>query len=118
MEEKRDEITITEDDLSFSPFDVVEILNEKNYQAYLDYFVEKGDPRYIQKAAGDISRAIGMSKIAEKSGLSREALYRSLRYNASPTFNTVMKVIAAAGLILKVDPQFSPAMKTTPQLAF
>ena len=53
-------------------------------------------------AIGDISRAKGMSAIAKKSGVTRESLYRALKIEARPRFETVAKVIHALGMKLSV----------------
>ncbi|MDD4929924.1 MAG: putative addiction module antidote protein [Gallionella sp.] len=41
-----------------------------------------------------------MSEIAGKSGLTREALYKALRPNAHPRFDTINRVCAALGVRL------------------
>ena len=45
-----------------------------------------------------------MTKLAKVSGITREALYKSLRPNASPRFETVSKVCAALGVRLVAQP--------------
>ena len=46
---------------------------------------------------GDIARARGMSEIARASGLTREALYKALRPDAQPRFDTIGRVCTAFG---------------------
>mgnify|MGYP006358445377 FL=1 len=41
-----------------------------------------------------------MSEIAKASGLTREALYKALRPNAQPRFDTVSRVCAVLGVRL------------------
>jgi len=53
-------------------------------------------------ALGDIARAQGMARIARKSGLGRESLYKALSAEGNPEFATVMKVIRSLGLQLQV----------------
>ena len=48
------------------------------------------------------ARAKGMAHIARKTGLGRESLYKALSANGNPEFATVLKVIRALGLKLKV----------------
>ena len=43
-----------------------------------------------------------MSKIAEDTGLGRESLYKALSADGNPEFATVLKVVHALGLKLKV----------------
>ncbi|MET0904725.1 MAG: addiction module antidote protein, partial [Tardiphaga sp.] len=46
------------------------------------------------------ARAQGMTDVAEKTGLSRENLYRALGGDAKPEFATVLKVLHALGISL------------------
>jgi probable addiction module antidote protein len=41
-----------------------------------------------------------MSEIARASGLSREALYKALRADADPRFDTISRVLTALGVKL------------------
>jgi len=86
-----------------SKFDVVDYLKtEKDIAGYLNAVLEDGDPALFVAAIGDISRAKGMSAIAKKSGVTRESLYRALKIEARPRFETVAKVIHALGMKLSV----------------
>ena len=53
---------------------------------------------------GDIARARGMSEIAKASGLTREALYKALRPDAQPRFDTISRACTALGVRLVVEP--------------
>ncbi len=82
-------------------FDAAEYLDsEEAVAAYLTAMIEEGDPAMLAAALGDIARARGMSEIAKASGLTREALYKALRPNAQPRFDTVSRVCAALGVRL------------------
>ena len=50
--------------------------------------------------AGDIARARGMTEIARLSGITREALYKALRADAAPRFDTINRVCQALGVKL------------------
>ncbi len=41
-----------------------------------------------------------MAQIAQSTGITREALYKALRPNAKPRFDTIHKVIGALGIKL------------------
>ena len=64
--------------------------------------LEDGDPALVAAALGDIARAKGMSQVARDAGLGRESLYKALSADGNPEFATVLKVIHALGLKLKV----------------
>ncbi|MDX3977273.1 addiction module antidote protein [Shinella sp.] len=61
---------------------------------------ESGDAGYIAHALGVVARTKGMSKVAEETGLAREALYRSLASDGNPTLKSVLTVMRALGLEL------------------
>jgi len=56
---------------------------------------EDGDPALIAAAIGDAARAHGMTRMAQETGLAREALYRALSESGNPEFTTVLKVLRA-----------------------
>jgi probable addiction module antidote protein len=72
----------------------------KEMAAYLEaWLVEAPDDAVgIARALGDIARAVGMSKVARQSGLSRESLYKSLSANGNPSLDTVLRVARAVGV--------------------
>lgn len=82
-------------------FDMAEYLkSEEDIAAYLTMVIEEGDVSELARALGIAARARGMSEIAEQSGLTREALYKALRPNAHPRFDTINRVCAALGVRL------------------
>ena len=82
-------------------FDMAEHLpDEQSVAEYLTLVLEEGDPSELPHALGVIARARGMTEIAKASGLTREALYRALRSDAQPRFDTVSRVCAALGVKL------------------
>ena len=85
------------------PWDSAEHLETKeDIVAYLEAVFEDGDPALIAHALGVIARAKGMSQIAQAAGLGRESLYKALSPEGNPEFATVLKVMRALGLKLKV----------------
>jgi probable addiction module antidote protein len=84
-------------------FDVVDYLKtDADIAEYLTVVLEDGDPALFVAAIGDIARAKGMTDIAKKSGVTRESLYRALKIEARPRFETVTRVIHALGMKLSV----------------
>src|ERR1700684_1763979 len=69
---------------------------------YLEAVFEDGDPALIAAALGDIARSKGMTKIARAAGVGRESLYQALSRDGNPELATVLKVMRALGLKLKV----------------
>lgn len=86
---------------SLPEFDLAEQLkSEEDIAAYLTMVIEEGDTSELAHALGLAARARGMSEIAKASGITREALYRALRPDASPRFDTINRVCAALGVRL------------------
>jgi len=69
---------------------------------YLSGAIEDGDTEEILLAFRNVSRAIGMTEMAKRAGVSRESLYKSLAPGAKPQFETVLKIIRAFGSNLAV----------------
>ena len=85
-------------------FDAAEYLTDDSAIAeYLSAVLEAQDASLLVAALGDIAKARGMTEIARSSGLTREALYRALRVDAHPQFETVMRVCNALGFELKAQ---------------
>src|SRR5712691_12517557 len=85
------------------PWDATEYLKtDADIANYLEAVFEDGDPALVAAALGDVVRAKGMSQIAQTAGLGRESLYKALSPEGNPEFATVLKVMRALGLKLKV----------------
>ncbi len=86
-------------------FDIAEHLKDnEDIAAYLSIVIEEGDAAELAYALGVAARARGMTEVARSSGLTREALYKALRPNAKPRFDTINKVCAALGVRLEARP--------------
>ena len=73
--------------------------------AYVEAMLEDGDARAVPIALRTVADAIGgMTALAEKTGLSRETLYRTLSGSGNPRLGTLAAVLAAFGLRLSVQP--------------
>lgn len=80
------------------------LTNEASIAAYLTDILEANNSALLAAALGDIARARGMSEIAKASGITREALYKALRADAQPRFDTISRVCTALGVRLVVQP--------------
>jgi probable addiction module antidote protein len=85
------------------PWDAAAYLkSDDDIAHYLEAAFEDGDPGLVAAALGDVARAKGMAKIAQAAGLGRESLYKALSKEGNPEFATVVKVMHALGLKLRV----------------
>ena len=82
-------------------FDIASFLeDDATIVSYLNAALEDGDQAFLLTALGDIARARGMSQVSAHSGLSRESLYKTLRPNARPRFDTINRVFQALDIQL------------------
>jgi len=87
-----------------TPFDAASYLQtEEDILYYLEAAMEGNDPKRIASALGDVARSQGMSEIARKAGVGRQALYAALSDNGNPTLETLTSVLTALGLQLTVQ---------------
>ena len=71
--------------------------NPQIIASYLNILLEEGTSDELIVALGHITKSIGMTKIAEKTGMSRPSLYKALSEGAKPQFETIHKVLKAIG---------------------
>lgn len=91
--------------MNTTKFDIADYLDNKELMTeYLNTVLEQGTQQDIVTAIGHIAKAIGMTKISEKTGLSRPSLYKALSEGAKPQFSTMVKIIHAIGGQLTIKP--------------
>lgn len=89
----------------FKKLDIADYLKtEEDIAGFLKACFEEGrnDPAYIADALGVAARARGMTALAKKTGLTRNALYNALSKTGNPELSTFMKVLNAFGLQLRL----------------
>lgn len=69
---------------------------------FLNEIAETGDESDFIHALNTAARAMGMTEVAKKAGVSRASLYKSLSENGNPRFETISKVTKALGCRLTV----------------
>lgn len=73
--------------------------------AYLEEALKDDDIHVFLLALRDIAEAKGgIAKIAEKTHLNRESLYKTLSQRGCPKFPTLLSIIAACGLEIGIHP--------------
>jgi len=87
------------------PYDAAEYLDTAADQAdILTDALDSGDARYIAYALGAVARARGgLSQLARETGLNRQALHTALSEEGNPTLDTVLRVLKALGLHMKIE---------------
>jgi probable addiction module antidote protein len=80
--------------------------NEDDIAAYLEAVLEDGHPRAMPVALCRVADAMGgLAVLAERTGLSRETLYRTLSEKGNPRYDTLTSILGAFGLRVSVAPQ-------------
>lgn len=88
-----------------SKFDIADYLDSNEMIAeYLNTVLAEGSDSDVVTAIGNVAKSIGMTKIAQETGLSRPSLYKALSDGSKPQFDTVMKVLRAIGGQIKISP--------------
>ena len=87
--------------VAFDPANYLE--TEEDILYYLEAAMEGNDPKHIASALGDVARSKGMTEIARKAGLGRQALYSALSESGNPTLETLTSVLGALGFELSVQ---------------
>jgi probable addiction module antidote protein len=85
---------------------------------YLQSALEEGDPAVMLLALRRIAEARGgMAKLAQATGLAREALYRTLSANGNPRLSSLTAILDATGLrmtIVPAEPSSCRGRRATP----
>jgi probable addiction module antidote protein len=85
----------------FKVFDLADVLNTPGrIKAYLDEVAADGDADEMAYALGVVARAGNMRALARETGKARSGLIKTLSNGGNPTLDTVVKVLAAHGLVL------------------
>jgi probable addiction module antidote protein len=72
---------------------------------YIESMLIDGDARAVPIALRTVADAVGgMGALADRTGLSRETLYRTLSANGNPRLDTLALILKAFGLRLSVRP--------------
>ncbi|MDO5680691.1 MAG: putative addiction module antidote protein [Pelistega sp.] len=85
-------------------FDVSEYLKTpEDIVAYLNAVIAEDDQELFLAALGDVAKAIGMSRIAQETGLGRESLYKTFSGKTNPRFETIISVLKAMGATIQLN---------------
>jgi probable addiction module antidote protein len=73
--------------------------------AYLDAALEDGSPDVFLLALRDVveARVGGVGPLAEKVGLNRESLYKTLSGKGNPALSSLDSILSAVGLRLSIE---------------
>lgn len=89
--------------------DLIERLKDSKYAVeYLNASLEDSDEGAEERfliALRQVAKAHGMTAVAEKSGMARQAMYRALSENGNPELSSLKALLDAMGLKLSIEIQ-------------
>ena len=89
--------------LKTKPFDIAEHLKTpEDIRLFLQEVASSGDESDFIHALNTAARAMGMTEVAKKAGVTRASLYKSLAEGGNPQFATISKVTKALGCKLAI----------------
>jgi probable addiction module antidote protein len=87
------------------PFDAAKYRDDPGAIAdYLNGALATEDPFLITRAIGNMVRAQGMTRFSRKAGMRRESLLKTFMGEASPAFDTIIKLLIALDIQLIAKP--------------
>lgn len=81
------------------------LVNPDEAAQYLNACLEGGSRDVFLLALRQVAAAHGMTRIADKTELGRESLYRTLSSKGNPRLDTLIRLLNAAGLQLAIEPK-------------
>jgi probable addiction module antidote protein len=89
--------------IKFKRFEASEFLkSEAAIEEFLAAAMEDPNPDVFLAALGEVAKVRGIAALAERSGLGRESLYKTLAPGAKPRYETICKLVDALGVKLTV----------------
>ena len=96
----------------YDPFLIEMLQDEERAVAYLKAALSEPDPRVFLIALRNVAQTHGgIGKIAVRSGLNRETLYRTLSKNGNPSLQSLGALLGAMGIRLSVEGMHSGAAR-------
>ena len=85
------------------PYELRLLRDPETAAAYLNIAAHDNDPAAFLQALRKVTEAMGgISRIAKRTRLNRQQLYRTLSKNGNPEFRSLQKLLSAAGLGINV----------------
>ena len=98
-----EELGLTPEDAKTAPFDPTDCLTSPAaVAAFLDEAAATGDAKFMAHCLGLVAKAVGMGKVAGLAGVNRQALYRSLSGEKTPRIDTLLAVLQALGMQMRI----------------
>ena len=83
----------------YNPFDYFE--SDDEIACYLNTAYLDDDPQMFIIALGYLAKTRGIATIAEKTGLNRESLYKTLSGKTQPKWDTIQRIMKALNINIR-----------------
>ena len=78
------------------------LLNSDFAADYLAAAIAEDDEEFLGEALARVVKAHGATRVAEETGIARQALYKMLSSDGNPSFKNINKLLEAVGLELTI----------------
>lgn len=83
-----------------------EVLKEpRDVAEYLETVLREEDEAGFLIALRNVAEAHGMAEVADRAGVGRESLYKTLSENGNPKLRTLVSVLHGVGIRLAFEPE-------------
>jgi probable addiction module antidote protein len=89
--------------VSYDDYLIESLKDSGRAEAYLKAALEDGDPRVFLQALRNVAQARGVSKVAAKSKLNRESLYKMMSKRGNPSLQSLAALLSSLGFRLTVE---------------
>jgi probable addiction module antidote protein len=89
--------------VSYDDYLIESLKDRRRAEAYLKVALEEEDPRVFLLALRNVAQARGISKVASKSKLNRESLYKMLSKRGNPSLQSLSALLRSMGFHLTVE---------------
>ena len=94
------------------PYEIERLRDPETAAAYLSIAARDDDSAALLQALRNVTEAMGgIAKLASRTGLNRQQLYRSLSKEGNPELRSLTKILAVSGLRLQFVAQESKRVR-------
>jgi probable addiction module antidote protein len=89
--------------VSYDDYLIESLKDSGRAEAYLKAALEDDDSRVFLQALRNVAQARGVSKVAAKSKLNRESLYKMMSKRGNPSLQSLAALLSSLGFRLTVE---------------
>lgn len=82
-----------------------DLLNPDFAAEYLAAALEENDEKFLTQALAQLVRIHGSSRVAEETGIARQALYKMFSSEGNPSYKNISKILDVMGMEFTIQPK-------------